>query len=104
MKLSKEKIFILIPNGYDFLIWFVADYETEKSFGKRGVSLDCVRYRRSTGEMYSKSNCVWKSFENENDANIFYNNLKEYTKKIDSLKNDIQNELLELKNQFKNEN
>jgi hypothetical protein len=59
MKLDKPKFAVVLPNSYDFAFIEEIDYETEKTFGKRGTTFDAVRYSKSTCEQYHKNTCRW---------------------------------------------
>jgi hypothetical protein len=91
-KLNEPIHFIVIPNGYNFPIRVIADWETDKSFGVRGETFDAVRYKKSTGQMYNKSNCTWVKFDNKADCSKAYESLKVFSEKIDSLRKDIKEE------------
>lgn len=101
-KLKEPILFIVIPPGYNTFIKVYADWETEKSFGIRGESFDCVRYTRSTGEMYNKNTSVWKKIENEKDADSVIDELNRFENNIDRLKEELRLEIDKMKNYLKN--
>jgi hypothetical protein len=103
MKLKEPKFFVVLKREYmPIPEVFEADWETDLSFGRRGEGYDCVRYTRSTGEMYSKKSYSWRKFENKNDARDFYNELLKYKNKIDDLSNQIMIETDLMHNHFNN--
>jgi hypothetical protein len=94
MKFKEPKYFVVLKKEYRPIPTILeADWETELSFGQRGETFDCVRYKRSSGTMYSKNSCSWKKFENRNEAIDFYNELLEYQNKIDDLSKQIRSEI-----------
>jgi len=67
-KLDKPTIFIVLPRGYEFAFRVMADWETEKGFGKRGETVRGPRSSFGTGTAYSKADVRWIKCETEQEA------------------------------------
>jgi len=99
-KLEKETLFIVMPDGWDIAFRFYADWETEKSFGKRGTTIKYVRHTGSTGEMYRKDSCKWVKITNEKQAKELMSKLNKSKEIIDEYKNKIMIEKEKMRNYF----
>lgn len=99
-KLEQSKFFVVLQVGYEFAQLVHADWETEKSFGIRGTTVDRLRYKSSTGQMYSKDRCKWKAFDSESEARKFMQQLYEFTNRIEQYKNLIGEEKEAMKQYF----
>lgn len=91
-KLEQPKLFVVLQTGYEFAQLVRADWETEKSFGIRGATVDRMRYKSSTGQMYSKDKCKWKVFDSESEARAFMQQLDEFTNRIGQYQDLIREE------------
>jgi len=103
MKLKEIKYFVVVKKEYRPIpIILEADWETDLSFGSRGESIDCVRYKRSTGVMYSKNSCSWKKFDTRREAEQFHGELSLFYEKIEDLSKQINEETKLMHDHFKN--